>query len=531
MSITATISPPALCLSRNQIPLRLSTPDAYTTAPLLGTYREVWSTGPTTVGNTILYEWVYNGVNYAVTYTFQAASDYANNEIIIFAGGGSTAFRDWIQASLIPGLLAHPDFNQFFAAELYASGGGDSGVKFYARDPYYADLDFNGTSTGFSISKTYTEGAAAVAAKNYAARILLSIAPNADSAEYQYIRLPEIQGYPNAAGQIDIDLQPMLEPYFRASDLPALPMAAEIKTLTSGARSIKIEYAQQSGDPLERGHFTGITTRVLQGGVNTHDWTTIRSTFATWISGKILTNRKIQRIYPTQPQYIHWYQRSVPAAGLELILQPITPSTRGPVFITAGDTPLRYRTHRVPVHPGLYGLANVKSYYAFMGTNDDALITPISEKIKFIVMPKPTGLTIIEYQNQWGYPETIALPWTRQRIAAIAKEGYERARPLNYALTDRARITLGEQLTDTFELSIPANDLIDGPHIPELLLSPDTYIIVDGTTRIPCTIEGGSINQELHSRRGQQWPNQAIKITLERQISWSRIINLTNLCP
>ena len=534
--ITATISPPALSLSRNQIPLRLNAPDANTTAGTLGVYTEVWGDNVDDT-DTQQYTWSYDGIDYDITYTFAVDNDPEAYEIEAFIGSGIVSFRNWINTNLIPGLLAHPDFNQFFTVERYEDDT-LSGIRIRAREPYYAALAFAGTPTGYSTIESYTEGTAAEAATNYAARIFVSIAPLATSEAQDYLRLPEFQGYPNADGEIDIDLQPLIAPYFRDTDLPALPDADQITLLNSSPRALRIEYGQQSGDPLTRSPITAITTaKVLQGGVATHDWVDIRSALGTWFSNagamRLLTNRKTQRIYPGQPQHLHWYQSAAVPAGLKVGVTRKTPSSTPTSFITAGDTPTQYRNHRVPVglssHSGT-PFTDAIEYEVFLATSVDLEITDHSERITYKVMPRPTALTIIEYQNQWGVPETIALPWNMQRIEEIEKSTYERTRPLNYALTDRAQITLAEQLTDTFELSINSNDKIDGPHIPEIILSPDTYIIIDGTTRIPCTIEPGSINQEARNRRGQQFPSQKLTITLERQISWSRILNLSNLC-
>lgn len=537
MSITATISPPALCLSRNQIPLRLNAPDAMATTGALGAYIQIWG-APDTIGDTMKYTWVYDGKNYEVTFTMKAASDVEANEVQVFSGSGEPAFKTWMETILIPILLAHPDINQFFTIAYAAPPSLLGALSMRLRAPYYGNLAFAGLATGFTSSIIEnTVGVAPVPAINYAARIIVSIAPLATSALTAYIRLPEIQGYPNAAGQIDIDLQPLIEPYFRKSDLPTLPMPNEIKVLDSAPRTVKVEYAQQSGDPLTRSHFKNVTTKVLQGGVASHDWTALRADLQAWmkIDGagqRFLTNRKIQRIYPGQPQYLHWYHVLPTILSTTTVI--FTPKPTGASYtLTAGATPLAERIHRIPVNASQYTgttIENTKYYEVMLNYWLPPGLPLFSEKIQFQVMPRPTGLTVIEYQNQWGVPETIALPWSRQRIATITKDSYERTLPLNYAITDSTRKTLAEQLTDTFDLSIPANDKIDGPHIPELLLSPETYIIVDGTTRIPCTIEAGSINQESQSRRGQQWPQHSLKITLERQISWSRIINLTDLC-
>lgn len=537
MSITASITPPALCLSRNQIPLRLSAPDAYKTPATTSDYR-ILMAAPDTLGDTLKLEWTYQNTNHEVTFTIAAASNAEANEVAVYTGAGSpAAFKTWITTVLIPVMDAHPTINEFFTLAHHTSGS-SQGIRLRVRPGYYGNLGFAATASGFAITTSFSEGTIPALKPNYAARIFVSIAPLATSEPYEYIRLPEIQGFPNAANQIDIDLQPLLQPYFRKSNLPPLLTPNEMRIVNSAPRAVKIEYAQQSGEPLVKGYFKSIVIKVLQGGVATHDWITLRSDLAAYFANtpgnqRFLTNRKVQRVYPRQPQYLHWYQATTPSAPIRMLVRPIAPKpVGGTVVVTAGDQPVLGAVLRVPVGRTQYTTTFIDkaSRYEVFLELDTGQIDRISEKITFHGAPQPTGLTIIEYQNQWGVPETMGLPWTRQRIAAITKESYERATPLNYTQVESSRIALSEQLTDSFELTMPANDTIDGPHIPEILMSPETYIIVDGTTRIPCTIEGGAINQEQHSRRGQQWPQQTLRITLDRQISWSRIINLTNLC-
>jgi len=540
MAITTTISPPALNLAHNQIPIQIDAPDAFVGSNALSIYDRL-ITAPDTNGDTIQIEWTYGGNDFDLTFEFNDDPDATAFEIEKYSGASTPAFQSWISSTLIPGMLAHPDVNDHFTMGLFTSGP-SNGLRIRARAPKFGDLSFQLTGVGFTISSTNTtEGTTATPAVNYAARIWLSIAPTSTSLPTEYLRLPEMQAYPDSDGKINIDLAHIASQYFRDMEWPALPAANAFTLLANAPRKAYVEYAQQSGDPLVRGPVSRTAEfRILPGGVHTHDWPGIRANLSTWLTNsgafRFLTARKHRALYKGRPHYLHfWYNpTSAPLIALRLLIRKYNTDTGTPlsVLIDAG-TIAGSRVVRVPINPDLYSAAATSgaSYFdASIGTQDDALFVDFSERIRFHMRPRPTGITTIEYQNSWGVVDTISLPWTRQRIAAVTKEIYERPRALNYTAAQSPVRTYAEQMVERFEIGIDQADPIDAPHLGELLLSRETYLIVGGTQRIPVRISAGSINLELQGRQGQFSPQPSLVIEMDRQVSFSRIINLTDLC-
>lgn len=540
MAITTTITPPALSLSRNQMPLRLDAGDAFTQDARASVYQHTWG-APDVDGDTVQFEWAYDGTTYDITFTFKTTPVAADFDIARYTGASTAAFQAWIEGTLIPGLLAHPDFNEFFNAQLYTNGA-NNGLRIIARDPYFFALNLDQTPTGFTITEASAdEGTGQVAAINYAARYWVSIAPTATSTFNSYLRLPEMQAYPDEEGNIDIDIQQIIAPYFRDTELPALPPTAAFSLLTTAPRKVYVEYGQQSGDPLVRGPISRTAEiRVLPGGVHTHDWPGIRTALPNYFLNsdewRFLTNRKKQVIYKGTPQFLHWYQAaSLPAEPLRLILEKYTASgtTKQPAITDTVPVSATFRVMRVPVYPEIFAAgatSNATHFSAHLGTQVDALFTRYSEIINFEMRPRPTGLTTILYQNAWGMPETISLPWTRERIATVGKQMYERTRPLNYTAKDSPIETYAEQMVERFEIGIDQADPVDAPHLAELMLAPQAWLMLGDDTLIPIRIMGGKMNMELQGRQGQFSPTPALIIEMDRQVSFSRIINLTDLC-
>lgn len=532
--ITQKISPPALTYSKNQIPLQLNVPDVNDTA---GAYSEInlGMVAPTTEGNTLKIKWSYNGTPYEVVFTFKTTPNPELYEIAV-APALPLPYLVWIIQFLIPGLMAHPEINAHFAIEPLT--GVDAGIKI--RAIYPADYDTTISSTGFSHSYiSGTVGVKPIKKQNFTIFLRVCLQADSDDTLADYIRLPWLNFTPNADNNVDVDLQPYITEYFRNSELQPLPSLLKFTRLTKVLRKLFVEYGMQYGDPVSRKNITRTTNiTVLQGGVSTHDFTGIRANLEQHISPtsgltKFLTNRKTRINYPGQPDHLHFYTQNTQDGDTDLYIRIVYIDPSGSTELNLGiaGTPdmNRGNAYHIPIGDDSLSTLLPAATTSYIVSLEAAGDVWQSEKITIHRRSARTGLTILEYQNSQGVPETIGLPWTRKRIAEVSKSYFERRLGLNYNTADAQRIGYNEMLMQAFELSINQAQEPGKEWLAEILMSPQTHLLV-GNTRIPVTIKGDKLNMELQNEAGQHFPNPKITVHLENQVAFSRIINLTNLC-
>ena len=538
--MTPTTTPSALSLSRNQLPFVFDLSTAFDTAQAFTDFRRTWNAASITNGDTLALAWVWQGADYEATFEFQDTSDFPEYQIARFTGSTVPALFEWLEDVLIPGVLTHPDVSEFFNAYALLVGTACQSV-FQAREEYPGDLDLSITPTGFTLTNTLsTQGADGLLLTNYAARYRLHIAPERDSTFSEYTRLPEMQGVPDAEGNLTVDLQPAADQYFREPELMPLPFTLGIKRLLTHVRKARLEYGEQSGDPLVRTPVAYTDDfRIMRGGLSPHDWADRRTSLPAYlINGtalRFLTARKKRDIYPGQVDILNWYHAAVVVASVPYLvrIRMYRPNAAPETLTLITDTDeiiKRFDSFSLPVSLDLYSGViddDVTSFDLFITDNDR---TPRSEVINYRVQSPQPGITYLEYMNSWGVQEVMALPWTRQRVLRASKLYYERTRSAEYGIEEVTNAHYGEVLTDTLELTLPENfTQREAPHLAELCATSAAYLHAGGK-RIPCRVESGTHNLERHSHEGQFFPGQSITIKLDRSMAFSRIINLTDLC-
>lgn len=535
MALSELISPPYLAFSRNQIPLRLNVPDLYTEA---GAYEEIdfQLNPPDTDDDTMQLTWSYNGVDFDITFTFVASPDPEVYEIEKYTGSELSDYIDWISDVLVPGLMSHPEVNIHFQIEFFTNLS-DYGIKM--RAAFQGDYNLSLIPTGYSSSVVNsTDGALPELNENFKVFVRVYFQSDLDDTLAQYNRGPFLNFYPNNDGHVDLDLQPYIHEYFRASELPTYPAPKAFIRCTKILRDIYAEYGVQYGSPVQRKNISRTAkVRVLQGGVATHDFPAVRDDIPAYFKNDLqplfLTNRKIRTLYPGQPDFLHFYMsvKITELTTVQLGIQTFTPGGDATTFInlTDYDALEGANVYRFPIDvdaltPSIP--ANAISYKLWVKRSDNNWT---SEKITVHRREKPIGLTVLEYQNALGVVETIALPWNRQRVTDISKGYYERRLGLNYAASDAQRIPFNEIMMDRFDLAINQNNEPDRAWLPELMMSPEVSLLI-GFERIPVTLSAGKLNQELQNEAGHFFANPKISVQLEKQIAFSRIINLSELC-
>lgn len=542
--ITETTSPPAICFSRNQIPLKL-TVSPYSTE---GVFEKIdFALGlPDTDGDTMQLEWSYDGTDYDVTFTFQTTPTAADYEIETYSGATTAAFVTWINDVLVPGVMSHPDVNEHFQTEFF-SNGSDFGITFKAV--YEGDYSLVMTATGFTRTiASDTSGVMPVKRENHTVYLRIALQNDLTDTLVQYLRLPQVNFSADPDNAISIDLQPYIDDYFRNSEIPPLPTTKSYTRCTKINRFIYAEYGEQYGDPVAKQYAIRTDAiRVLQGGVATHDFPDIRADIADWLTEdstddttvvKFLTNRKKRILYGLQPDWLFAY---IPAdldynvrVRIKRYFADGTDSSVTDLTWTNSSNVAGGNTIYIPIDPGAIGQilipANCISYEINL---EDIPITWKTETITVVRRTPETGHTVLEYQNTLGAWETISLPWNKQRVAEVAKSFYETRRSTNYPTAEASRISFNEMLMETFTITLNQNLETGREWLPEILLSPEVYLNVGGWKngkRIPCTISPDAVNQELQNESGTHFKSPKLTIRLDRQIAFSRIINLTDLC-
>jgi hypothetical protein len=214
------------------------------------------------------------------------------------------------------------------------------------------------------------------------------------------------------------------------------------------------------------------------------------------------------------------------ASGNDSVVTDLT--FTNPSNIAAGNTIF------FPIDPSTLGTGLIpEGTISYEIRLEDLADTWRTEDITVFLRNPETGHTVLEYQNSLGAWDTISLPWNRQRISQVTKSFYERRRSANYSAGEASRISFDEMLMDTFTISLNQNLEAGREWLPEILMSPEVYLNVGGAKsgkRIPCTIAPEKVQQELQNESGTHFKNPKLTITLDRQIAFSRIINLTDLC-
>jgi hypothetical protein len=483
MSVTINHALLPVHFSRNAVEVQFSTPDKYTTSGQKGRSLLLFSTFPTSGGETLEVEFTKDGETYTQTFTFAASPDADLYEIEEYSGSGLVAWLGMVIAGL------QGDFN---LADNYNIG-------LHADDPIYGisfralfedDADISFTATGFNIVVSHPFPAAlAVAQANYRLSAWLFLGAN-NSSEVNFTRSPEIELDADENSAVQLNLKNYLDTMLY--DYEAVPTSSTPVECTSVNRPAYLLFGQKWGDPVERKkNFKSPIFRVIKGGLTDRDFAEEKADLPGWLHGRFLTNRYERTAAPKQSDYLYWVcnEKLTNVKVLCEVVFPVGPAITAPEATLAGSE--IGRTYKFKVVPKDYYFlfANdfeVVQFNVWLAKSDD---TPITEKVSYKIENHYLD-QVFEYENSQGVIESWKFRGERSIGHEITKALYRTELPFDAAVEDNQEQSYNERDKMTMTVSTGPLSKSESRAFPDFLRS--RYIwLVDGATKVRVRIPEG----------------------------------------
>jgi hypothetical protein len=490
MAITLDTTPRGAYLSRNQVAFQFDCPDAVDT-PSVSEYRFSIISTLLEENDTLQITWSYEGTDYDITFTFKDVPDANLYEIL----SNSTApDRGYIENTLIPALLSHPDIAQFF--DIAVEEDTFFGFRLTSRVEGPITLAF--TATGFTFTEGSTAGVVEVRAADYLASAWVYVAQAHNSPLDEFTKLEEIELYPDLAGKAVIDVSEILDAYFSTPETPTDTTNAPV-VCTQVFRKFFILYGQKFGDPVERKKQsrTDILT-VIKGGMTHAEWlSTEGNTFDHPLFRRLHTLRLRREVSANQNDWLFLTPGTDLADTLLRAVLYYTDGTTETADLWTGQSLTAFTTYQFAAgftQAGIKAIADTaaKTCYKYtlqVGQNP-SLFAARSERATFYLQPYHTLATVFEYENSLGGIESWRMVGNRFLTGATSSDEYRRMLP---PLAD----ALFEELTSYNEednLSITFNTgpmhKSDALAFRDFLRSRHKWVITPEGSRLPFRTPG-----------------------------------------
>jgi len=482
MAITLNNTPLSLYLSRNQAVFRFLCPDAIATAGVQESRFAIISAA-IPQDDTLTIAWSFDSVDYSVEFTFKNSPDADLYEI---ESNGTAPDSAYIEDTLIPGLLSHPDISQFFDIDVEQ----DTFFGFRLTSRVSGPISLTVVADDFTLTAGGTAGVAESREPDYLASAWLYVAPQHNSDLDEFTKLGEFELYPDADGLTDIDVQQLLDDFFTTPETPTATADAPV-LCTELLRRFYLLYGQKFGDPVARKKQTRTDIfEVAKGGMTNSEFIGANGGFfKNPIRSRTLSLRLRREAGQDQEDWIFFY---FSAATTDLRLRCVLHYTDGTTqteFLWQGedlDSGNIYQCAAGFTQAGVKALADTaeKRCYKYILTVGAGDFAPAIQPVTFYVMPYDHLEVIIEFENSLGAIESWRMTGQRSLSGNITAEQYRRALPATPDAEFQQLLSFNEQDQPIINITTGMLSKSDALAYRDLLKSRHKWIR-KGTARIP----------------------------------------------
>lgn len=302
MAIILKQAPLPLQFSRNAIELKFECPDKFTTKGKYSRISMRYTAYPTTAGATLKLEYTKDGETHERTFTFVAAPDADEYEILLYPGSNPLA---WVQNHLLPGLLSDPDIALDFQIGI-SSTDPHIAIDLIAR--YYDNTDPSFTATNSTITQNVVVGGAIpVSQPFYRLSAWLYVGRNSESM-LNFDPTTEIELDADRNGEVKLDLQDYADALIDAVETPT-PITGSPVLCTAINRPAYILYGQKYGDlqnPTRKRNYRTDIFRIQKGGLERRLWAAVKNNIQQHFETDFLTLNMERRHATQQLDWLTW---------------------------------------------------------------------------------------------------------------------------------------------------------------------------------------------------------------------------------
>ena len=505
MAITLNNTPLGIYLSRNQAVFQLLCGDAIDTAAVREhRWRVISAAIPE--DDTLTIAWSFDDVDYSVVFTFKDAPDAALYEII---SNGTAPDQVYIEDSLIPGLLTHPDISEFFDIAVEE----DTLFGFRLTSRVSGPITLTITADDFATSGGATSGVVGVREPNYLASAWLYVS-NAHISELdEYTKLGEFELYPDAANLADIDVSQLLDDFFTEPETPTATTNAPV-LCTKITRNFYLLYGQKFGNTVARKKQTRTDIfTVLKGGMTNSEFINFGPRLSFNNTGwRFLSLRREREVSEAQKDWLFIHTGSVRLRSVSMGAEIFyTDGTTNAGNIWAGQAFEKNMTYQMSVGFTETGIkaaaisAGKTCYKYTLQVGGIGSFSAVSLKTTFRVALPDYLEVIVEYENSLGGIESWRMTGERALAGGITAEQYRRTLGATPDAGFQQLLSFNEQDQATLSINTGPLSRTDALAYRDLLRARHKWI-VKGTARIPFRTDPQSyaVDQETadadHSR-------------------------------
>lgn len=429
--------------------------------------------------------WSYQDVGYTVEFTFKDAPDAAEYEIL---SSGTAPNQAYIEDTLIPGLLAHPDIAEFFNISVEQ----DTFFGFRLTSRVDGPISLTGAAVGIAASSASTTGVAGVRETDYLASAWLYVAQEYNSPFNEFTKLGEFELYPDADNKAEIDLQQLLDDTFTEPETPTATTNAPV-LCTKLTRDFFVLYGQKFGNPVDRKNQTRTAVfRAIKAGMTHSEFLSSAAKLNFTTTGwRFLTLRMRREVSEAQKDwlFIHAGPTALSSGSLNYQLF-YTDGTTASGQLWSGRALLAGNTYQMAAgytQAGLKTIADAASKTAYKYTLQVGGVggaSALSEKATFYIMPYDHLEVVVQFENSLGGIDSWRFTGSRALSGNITAEHYRRSLPGGAAADFQQLLSFNEQDQPTITLSTGPLGKSDALAFRDFLRSRHKWI-TKGTARIP----------------------------------------------
>lgn len=465
--------------SQNAVEVRFSTPDKVVSAGAKNRCLIIFSSYPTTSGDTLVVEYVKDGDTYTRTFTFEASPDADAYEIPIYPGSGLV---DWLY-QVVAGLQADPNLATDWIVGLWDDNP-IYGVLLQAQ--FEDDTNITFAPTGFSLTTSYpTSGSVGEAEENYRLSVWLYLGRNSGTVSTAFDRSPEIELDADQDNKVELNLQGYLADMLY--DYEPIPTSSAPVECTAVNRPAYLLFGQKWGDPIERNkNYKSEIFRVIKGGLNPRIFAEEKDDLPGWLNQRFLTNRYERVVQPKQSDYLYWLcnEKLTNVKVMGEVIFPVGPSIASQEE-TIAATEIG-RTYKLKVAPNSWYIlfANddqVVRFNVWLAKSDN---TPITQKVVY-QLDKNYLDCIFEYENSLGVIESWKFRGERSIGHKISKSLYRTKLPFSAEAQDTEQKSYNERSEMTMKITTGPLSLSESKAFSDFLRSRYIWLVhSDGKFRV-----------------------------------------------